>query len=368
MRKRVEVSKKDRNESPLFEGEVVDSQKKQPDQVVVNEHTFWDRLAWLRLSVEEKANITESILEEIQGTPLYWIQLIISVVIVTFGLLQNSVAVIIGGMLIAPLLRPIKGLAFGITTGQPRFFWKAVILQFLTIVMSVFTAYVFSLMIPLKMETSEILARTSPNLLDLFIAIASGTIAMLSLYFKKLSETVAGVAMAAALLPPLAVVGIELSLSNSAAAGGGAFLFLTNLCAILAVGVIIFLFYGFSPYHSDKKNVSVRVVAILFALLIYISFPLFASLKNISDSIELRSQTSDALISIFEEYIPEANLSSIDIIDFKKDSVKFSGIVKLEEGSEFPIGDKREILKELSNRLGREVRMELEIVPVVSMP
>lgn len=365
----MEVSKKEQSDSELLKDEAVKSEEPKREQIVVTEDTFWDKLAWLRLSVEEKAILAEGILDEIENKPLYWIQLIVSVMIITFGLLQNSVAVVIGGMLIAPILKPIKGLAFGITTGQARFFWRSVLMMFLSIVFAVFTAYLFSLIIPLKIETPEILARTSPNILDLMIAVSSGIIAMLSLYFKKLSESVAGVAMAAALMPPLAVVGIELALSNSAAAGGSSFLFVTNLFAILAVGVIIFLFYGFSPHHAEKKskNVALRVAAILFSLLIYISFPLFASLKSISERIELQSLTASVLETSLEEHFPEASVSSININDFDDDFVDFSGILKVEEGAEFLLEDQETVYADLKEKLGIGVEMELQIVPVVLM-
>ncbi len=367
---KIEVSKKERSESPLLKDEAVKSEEQEHEQIVVSEHTFWDKLAWMKLSVEEKAILVEGILEEIENKPLYWLQLIISVMIITFGLLQNSVAVVIGGMLIAPILKPIKGLAFGITTGQPRFFWRSVLLMFLSIVFAIFTAYIFSMIIPLKIETPEIIARTSPNILDLFIAISSGMIAMLSLYFRKLSESVAGVAMAAALMPPLAVVGIELALSNSTAAGGSAFLFVTNLFAILAVGVIIFLFYGFSPHHAEEKtkNMTLKVAAILFALLFYISFPLFTSLKSISERIDLQSHTANVLELSLSEHFPEAKVSSIHIIDFDEDFVNFSGTIKVEEGAEFLLEDQEKVYADLSEELGLDVNMELEIVPIVLIP
>lgn len=363
----IEVTKKERSESPLLEAEPVDTSKEKHEieQIVVIKHTFWDKLAWMKLSVEEKAIIVEGILEEIQNKPLYWVQLIISVVIVTFGLLQSSAAVIIGGMLIAPILKPIKGLAFGMTTGQPSYFWKSAWLQFLSIVIAVFSAYVFSLIIPLKIETPEIISRTSPNILDLLIAIASGIIAMLSLYFKKLSETIAGVAMAAALVPPLAVVGIELALGNNSAAAGSAFLFVTNLFAILAVGVIIFLFYGFSPHRKDTKNIGLRVISMIFVLLIYISFPLFASLMTISDRNELQSEAAIILESFLEENLPESRFRSLNIIEFDEESVQFSGTILVEEGVSFLVEDQNKVHEQLSEGLGREVSLELEVVPII---
>ena len=202
---------------------VKSSEMPEKEQIVITKDSFLDRFL-LKLSIEEKAIINEHIVSEMGSSPLYWVLLVISVIIATLGLLQNSVAIIIGAMLIAPLLRPIKGLAFGITTGQPRYFWMAVKMLILSIVISVLCAIGVSSLVPLKIETSEIIARTVPNLLDLLIAVAAGVIAILSLYFKKLSENIAGVAMAAAIMPPLAVTGIEISLHNNGAVLGSFFL------------------------------------------------------------------------------------------------------------------------------------------------
>ncbi|MFC1615836.1 TIGR00341 family protein [Patescibacteria group bacterium] len=364
-KKELEVSTKERSESPLLKEEG-DSEKPQPEQIVVKEGTFWDTLAWMKLSIEEKALIAENILEEVKNTPLYWVQLVISIVIVTFGLLQNSVAVIIGGMLIAPILRPIKGIAFGITTGQSRYFWKAILMMVMSIFIAISVACLFSLITPLKIETSEILSRTSPNLLDLFIAIASGIIAILAMYFKKLSEGAAGVAMAAALLPPLAVVGIEIALQNFDAAIGSAFLFTTNLFAILAVGVIIFIFYGFAPRGDEiSKKRTFRTIAVLFAMLVFISFPLFSSLKNIAEEINIQTQAFIIFEESLEQKVPGAELSNLKIEDYDDDFIDFSGKIRVSGDQEFLVGDQEVIRLELSDELEKEVSMELEVIPLI---
>jgi len=268
-------------------------------------------------------------------------------------------------MLIAPILKPIKGLAFSITTGQPRYFWRSAAMLFSSIVVAIFTAYLFSLITPLKVETPEIISRTSPTILDLFIAIASGTIAMLSLYFKRLSESIAGVAMAASLMPPLAVVGIEMSLMNPTAVAGSSFLFITNLFAILAIGVIVFLLYGFSPHHTDTKNISVRVGAILFALLLYISFPLYTSLRSISDRIEIQTEVTESIENSLAEAVPGTKFSNLQIEYLDDQSAKMSGTLKLQEGVSFDNLHKEFIYTRLREALNREVEMELDIVPVV---
>ncbi len=328
---------------------------------------FWERFAFLRLTFEEKALIAEETLDDIKGDGLYWIQLFISGLIASFGLLQNSVAVIIGAMLIAPLLRPIKGIAFGITTGQNSFIWRSALLLASSMVITVASAYLFALLVPLRLETAEIIARTAPNLLDLFVAIASAIIAILAIYYKKLSETTAGVAMAAALLPTLCVVGIEFSLNNFEAAWGAFFLFLTNLFAILSVGVIIFLIYGFSPHHEDTKQRTTKSVFILFILLILISIPLFSSLTQIAEKISLQTKALDVVKESLNETIPEARLEQLQLINFDKESAEFFGIIKIPENTDFFLETRNAIRDTLGNALEREVSLSMEIIPIASI-
>lgn len=362
----IKVEKKEISESPLLKDQIKSGGTTQPEQIVVSKNTtFFDRLAWLKLSIEEKAFITENILKDIENSALYWTQLIVSVIITTFGLLQNSVAVIIGGMLIAPLLSPIKGLSFGITTGQPTYFWRAARMQIFSIIVAILAAYLFSSAIPLKIETPEIVARTAPNLLDLLIAIASGTIAILSLYFKKLSENISGVAMAAALLPPLAVVGIEISLGNHLLAASSLFLFATNLFAILAVGVVIFLFYGFFPSQEDTKQRSLRVSAILFLLLFFISFPLYSSLTNIGEKINLEKQANRIFSTMLEEQLPGARLSKLQLDKFDDKGATFTGGLKVPDGANFEQETQKEISQALALTFDRQVNLELDVTPIV---
>ncbi|MBD3330513.1 TIGR00341 family protein [Candidatus Peregrinibacteria bacterium] len=364
--KPIKIEKKETKESPLLGDELKKSSTPESDQIVVTKSSFWDKFIF-KVSVEEKALITENIINEITFSSLYWILLVISIIIATFGLLQNSVAIIIGAMLIAPLLRPIKALAFAITTGQPKYFWKAFLMLFLSIIFAVSTSYLVSLAVPLKIETAEILARISPNLLDLFIAIAAGLIAVLSLYFKKLSENLAGVAMAAAILPPLAVTGIELALGNIGAVWGSFFLFLTNFFAILAVGVVIFFLYGFSPSRDGTKFRSLRVVFMVFMFLAIISFPLFSSFTKITDKINLEEQ----LTIIFEDSIateyPELRLENINVVDFDDRRVEVLGRLRVPQEYDFNLLKKDEISQNLKNALNREVDLEIELIPVIKI-
>ena len=115
-----EIKKK----TELTEGEI---QAKQIKKEIWQESlmNFFDKISFLEQTPEQKHDIALNIKEQLNTGRLYWIQIILSSLIATFGLLQNSVAVIIGAMLIAPLLLPIQGIAYGISEGSSKFIWRA---------------------------------------------------------------------------------------------------------------------------------------------------------------------------------------------------------------------------------------------------
>lgn len=329
--------------------------------------SMWNKIAFLKLPQKEKEKLNRHISKECQADQLYWVQILLSTLIATYGLLQNSVAVIIGAMLIAPMLRPIQGVAYSLTTGQAKKFFSSGKLLFWTIIVSISSAAFFAWLVPIRLETSEIIARTSPNLLDLFIAIASGVIAILALSYKKLSESIAGVAMAAALLPPLAVVGIEISLWNLPSAGGAFFLFMTNLFAILFVGIVIFLMYGFNPHSEEKQWQTIENFAIMISLLFFISVPLYSSLVDISDQITIETEARSVINKSLSTNIPKAKLESLKLTSFSSDSAELLGVIKIPEGENFFSETRESIRQQLGQALRRDVTFSVEIIPVASI-
>ena len=141
----------------------------------------------------------------------FYFMLLLSAVIATFGLLSNSAPAIIGAMIIAPLMAPIVSLAYSINI----FDWKLARRSILTVITGVLLVIIFSYLsthfIGLRIAGSEILSRTSPTLLDLGVAMAAGAAAAFSYTRKSIINSIAGVAIAVALVPPLAVTGIGLA-------------------------------------------------------------------------------------------------------------------------------------------------------------
>ncbi len=179
---------------------------------------------------------------------VYWLQILFSAGIATLGLILNSPAVIIGAMLISPLMNPILSCGLALATGDLVLGLRSVLNLFLSSVVSIGFAFLLVAFLPFKEQTPEIMARTSPNTLDLGIALFSGAIGSIATCreVKGAVTSIPGVAIAVALMPPLCVIGYGIGLATSfnlyeglKIAGGGGLLYLTNLVAITFTAMLV---------------------------------------------------------------------------------------------------------------------------------
>jgi len=229
------------------------------------------------LSDQDRLDIEAGIHGSGQLTSSYGFLLFAACGIAALGLLQSSVAVVIGAMLISPLMGPILSMGMALARVEPREFRRAAITLAIGAFLSVLASTLIVWASPLKDVTPEILARTRPTLLDLAVALLSGFIgAYLSINGKL--GSIAGVAIATALMPPLAVVGYGLATGSWAIAGGALLLFLTNVVAILGAVVGVARRYGFAP--ARRRGAAWEVYA-LFAMTVLLCIPLALSLRNI---------------------------------------------------------------------------------------
>lgn len=191
-----------------------------------------------RLLPIERRNVVLAELEQSSSPGFdYFILVVLSCCIATFGLLTDSAAVIIGAMLVAPLMSPILGLSLASVAGEQRMFRHAIFALIegvlLAIALSALFGWIaqllpFDLLVELP---GEILARTHLTPFDLGIALAGGAAAAYALAQPRLSAALPGVAIATALMPPVCTIGIGLSLQNPNIILGAGLLFLTNLAA-----------------------------------------------------------------------------------------------------------------------------------------
>ncbi len=210
---------------------------------------FWWRATHLlpNLPTEERANIYKQIRRGARPKIDFFMMIGLSAAIAAFGLLLDSPAVIIGAMLVAPLMAAIIGMGLGVIQADVSLLKLAAAATLRGALLATGVGAVVGFIMPDPVVTAEILSRAAPTLLDLGVALVSGLAGAYALCHKDVSSSLPGVAIAAALVPPLATVGVGLAWAEWAIAGGALLLFLTNLVAIVAAGALIFFWLGFRP-------------------------------------------------------------------------------------------------------------------------
>lgn len=280
----------------------------------------------LGTSVEARPKLVAGMLERnANEATSYWLQLVVSVGIATLGLVVGSSAVIIGAMLVAPLMGPIIALAMGLATGSPFLVLRAAGRIVLSVGVATGGAAMITVLLPFHELNAEILARTSPTVLDL---VTAGFCALAGVYASLRpgsdnATTAAGTSIGISLVPPLCVSGLGIGMSAWEVAGGAALLFLTNLVAIIFIGTLSFVAAGFNRVnvavlereelaknHSDTITAAVsRRLAGLFEsgagpllrflmpllLIAMVYIPLRSALDEVAWQVRTRAAVQDSL-------------------------------------------------------------------------
>lgn len=205
------------------------------------------------------------------------IMLLLSGIIATAGVLLDSTATVIGAMIIAPLGTPILGIAAGIVTGRARLVVASVLWVGAGFVAVVIIGALFSLALPSTANlaaNSQISGRTSPQLMDLVAALATGVAGAFAMSRKDLSAVLPGVAIAISLVPPLGVVGVTLGQGDWDGAVGAFLLFFSNVVALIIAGAIVFTLAGYSRDALALPSRHRRAYAIIAVLTVLTAIPL----------------------------------------------------------------------------------------------
>ncbi len=241
------------------------------------------KLPWLRRATfSEFKELFVILKDNAELTNAYLVMMILSTLITAFGLYANSAPVIIGAMILAPLISPIVSFSMGLIR------YDVILLKrsFKTIVIGTIASLIFaalvSLIIPLRIETSEISARLTPTLLDLGIAVASGVAAAFAHAKEGIAKSLAGVAIAVALVPPLVVAGIGIGWADWSVFSGAFLLYMTNLAGIIMFGGLTFLLLGFAPFKTAKKGLIYS-----FLIILLVCIPLTFSFYRIKQEAEI---------------------------------------------------------------------------------
>jgi uncharacterized hydrophobic protein (TIGR00271 family) len=203
--------------------------------------------------------------------------LLVSTVIASCGLLSDSAAVVIGAMLVAPLMRPVMAAAAAITLGWSRRLYNSLLLTLVMAVTAVAIAVCITYIAPHMITIpTQVIARTKPTFFDLVIALAAGA-GGAYVITRKEASSIPGVAIAVALLPPLASCGILFVFQENEMAMKAFVLFFTNFAAMVMAGALTFMAVGISPDSTRRRSARlIRNSLIIFTLLVVaVSVPLY---------------------------------------------------------------------------------------------
>jgi len=233
---------------------------------------FLGDLLDIRINTDQKAT-KESIIDDIAFKGhTSWI-LMCSVFIASVGLNANSTAVVIGAMLISPLMGPILGMGFSLAVNDIDTLRRSLKNFTVMVVLSILTAFLFFKFFPLRDESSELLARTAPDIRDVLIAFFGG-LALVIARAKRgtVASVIFGVAIATALMPPLCTAGFSLANGNMEHFFGAMYLFMINTIFIgLATFLIIkFLKFPMVRYANSQKRRRTAQLASLIGILVMI--------------------------------------------------------------------------------------------------
>lgn len=267
------------------------------------------------------------------------------------GLLQSSPAVVIGAMLISPLMGPIMNIGFSLATLDFKHLKKALEAIIIGILLALSISWLIVMLSPISDPTVEIMARTRPNLFDLLVAIFSGLAGCYATIHRK-GGTIVGVAIATALMPPLAVVGFGLAKWDMNIAGGAFMLFMTNLLAISLSATAMAKLYGFGREHGGKHVLWQS--AVILTVTTMLSLPLGHALKDIAYQTYATRTAKEVLRSHAGE---ESRLNSFSI-SFAEDANITIDVVILT--SAYHANARYEAERLLTEKLSRPVQLRYD--------
>jgi uncharacterized hydrophobic protein (TIGR00271 family) len=210
-----------------------------------------------QLTLDERTGIYGLLRRGVRMQADFSVMMILATGIASLGLLLDSPAVVIGAMLMAPLMLALVGISLGVVQGDSALLRLAIRTTIIGTLIVLGVSAGVGLIVPGRRITQAMLSRSTPSLLDLAIALLSGAAAAYANSRRDVASALPGVAIAVALVPPLATVGLAAVALDGEIALGALLLFATNLAAIIAASTLIFLWMGFRPNIGQRQHARV---------------------------------------------------------------------------------------------------------------
>lgn len=284
----------------------------------------------------------------------FWTMLTLSAVIAVVGVLADSTATVIGAMIIAPLSVPIMGMAVGIVLADGRLLARSAGHVFGGLLLVVLIGIGFAFLLPSStnvLSNGQVLGRTSPGLLDLIAALATGFAGAVGMARRDVSAVLPGVAIAISLVPPLGVVGVCLGLGEFFLALGALLLFLSNLVALVLAGTLVFSASGYASEVLPGSLQRRRAYSVVTVLLLVVFVPLAIN----TGLTVLVSHWEQQVIAAAQEWaatVPGARVDEVTI-------AASTAVVHVESPTYPP--DPAALTRMLSGRVPDGLRVELDV-------
>ncbi len=312
-----------------------------------------------KLTLAERAEVVREVTSGATPSVDFFVLIILSSGIAMYGLLQNSGAVIIGAMLVAPLMSPIVSMAMSIVRGDIKHLGQGAQSTAQGVLMAIFVGALLTFFSPIRQPTNEIMARVNPNLLDLGVAFLSGAAGGYAMSRKSIAAALPGVAIAAALVPPLAVAGYGLATADLNIAFGALLLFTTNLIAIVLAAALVFLALDFLSPEKQSWGEVVRGLKITLVFLAFIVIILGAvTYRSVLEQHQL-----DAIHQVVTKRLYQKSFEPLDVkITHIRDGYKLSGIV-LSYDRPLNSNELAQLGQDLQDAVGAPVTMDIVFIP-----
>ena len=308
-----------------------------------------------KASDDEFKDLLTSLKDSASFSYTYLTLMILSTLLATTGLFANSSPVIIGAMILAPLMAPIISLSMGVARADEYLLIKSAKTLVIGIFMALLFSSIYTLFIPLEQITSEMQGRLNPNLLDLMVAVFSGIAGAYATSKEEVAKSLAGVAIAVALVPPLSVTGIGLGLGNIDVIFGSFLLFVTNLVGITLSATLTFMVLGYAPIKRAKKGVF--YTSILMAL---ITIPLYVSFMQVVEKNDYLSKLNSIKNLVSNDKKIELNIKKLE----NKSSVIYLSI-EVVSSKHLELENYKDIKKKLEEKVDKKI--VLKIIPIIEI-
>jgi len=288
--------------------------------------SFWKNIRkWFKyiLDIREGSDpekTREAIIHDIEFRGANVWSLIASIIIASIGLNMNSTAVVIGAMLISPLMGPIIGIGYSIAINDLSLLIKAIKNFAVMVILSIITSTLYFWASPLNAPSAELIGRTQPTLLDMFVAIFGGIAGIVSISKSERTNVIPGVAIATALIPPLCTSGYGIATGNLSFFIGASYLFLINsvFISLASFAIIRYLKFPFRKHVDQKRAIKVKRVMIIFSILVMIpsAYTFWGAIKKFNFQSQANAFIKEVCVA------PNSKIIKTEF-SFKKDTVNY---------------------------------------------